>query len=78
MSVPQEETTKSVLSPSEFFQSIGQQADKVAPTTNGTATDDDAADDDQKVVEEIESLCMNCHENVCLPLALCTALSELF
>lgn len=34
---------------SEFFQAIG---DKVA------------GDDDQKVVEEIESLCMNCGKNV--------------
>lgn len=26
-------------------------------------------DDDSRVVDEIESLCMNCHENVCRPLA---------
>jgi zinc finger protein len=31
-------------------------------TTEAAATTDDS--DDQKVVDEIESLCMNCHENV--------------
>ncbi len=51
----------------DFFESIGKKADQVAPSTNGangvsSAADDD--DDDGKVVEQIESLCMNCHENV--------------
>jgi zinc finger protein len=26
----------------------------------------ESADTEAKVVEEIESLCMNCHENVCI------------
>lgn len=43
---------ESKMTPPDFFQAIG---DKVA------------GDDDQKVVEEIESLCMNCGKNVCLP-----------
>lgn len=49
------------ISSTEYFQSIGQQADQVAPATNGAGLTDD---DDIKPVDEIESLCMNCHENV--------------
>ena len=44
--------------PSEF-EAIGNKVDKVAGPTNGVE-----AEDDEKVVQEIESLCMNCHENV--------------
>ncbi|KAI0130991.1 zf-ZPR1-domain-containing protein [Daldinia grandis] len=57
------------VSPPDFFESIGQKAGHLAPTTNGTngtdGTDGVAHTDgdDEKVVEEIESLCMNCHEN---------------
>jgi zinc finger protein len=36
--------------PTDFFEAIGQKVD--------------TTDDDHKLVEEIESLCMNCHENV--------------
>ncbi|PKS09768.1 hypothetical protein jhhlp_004389 [Lomentospora prolificans] len=43
--------------PSEF-EAIGNKVDKVAGPTNGVE-----AEDDEKVVQEIESLCMNCHEN---------------
>jgi zinc finger protein len=55
----------------DFFESIGKKAENLTskdgkveaqPNTNGTTTEDDA--DEQKVVDEIESLCMNCHENV--------------
>lgn len=56
-----------VISPNEYFRSIGQQADQVAPATNGTAQQPDS--DDVKPVEEIESLCMNCHDNVSRPFA---------
>ncbi|KAG8164081.1 hypothetical protein KVR01_005999 [Diaporthe batatas] len=42
----------------EYFRSIGQQVDQVAPATNGASDSDDV-----KPVEEIESLCMNCHDN---------------
>lgn len=45
--------------PSEFFETIGSKVAHLNPTTNG-----DATNDDRKLVEEIESLCMNCHENV--------------
>ncbi|KAK4241376.1 ZPR1 zinc-finger domain-containing protein [Achaetomium macrosporum] len=43
----------------ELFKPIGEEVEKVAPAAvpNGTS------DDQEKVVEEIESLCMNCEEN---------------
>ena len=57
----------------DYFESLGKKAEHltinedgkqespVAP--NGTVTKP-AEEDDQKVIDEIESLCMNCHENV--------------
>ncbi|KAH6847871.1 ZPR1 zinc-finger domain-containing protein [Chaetomium sp. MPI-CAGE-AT-0009] len=44
----------------DLFNTIGEKAEKVAPAAipNGTTVDED-----EKVVEEIESLCMNCEEN---------------
>lgn len=48
----------------ELFNPIGQKVEKVekvAPATGPNGTTDD---DDDRVVEEIESLCMNCEENV--------------
>lgn len=47
-----------VVSSNEYFRSIGQQVDQVAPASNGASNSDDV-----QPVEEIESLCMNCHEN---------------
>ncbi len=49
-----------------LFDTIGQKAEQLAPApaTNGTHEAQLEDDEDQKVVEEIESLCMNCHENV--------------
>ncbi|KAJ4306982.1 nucleolar zinc-finger protein [Collariella sp. IMI 366227] len=44
----------------QLFNPIGEKVEKVAPAAANGATDDD----DTKVVEEIESLCMNCEENV--------------
>lgn len=54
------------VSSSEFFESIGRQAEKVDDGADAVAVEDGGANegDDQKVVEEIESLCMNCGENV--------------
>lgn len=46
--------------PQEFFQAIGNKVENLAPASNGA----EDADDDQRAVEEIESLCMNCGENV--------------
>ena len=40
------------------FAPIGQKVEKATKVANGVEEDDD------RVVEEIESLCMNCHENV--------------
>lgn len=48
-----------VQDPTEFFQSIGSKVEGFAPKADGEADDEDV-----KAVEEIESLCMNCHENV--------------
>ena len=53
---------------SSQFDSIGQKAEQLAPKaevngTNGIPVED--GDDDERIVEEIESLCMNCHKNVC-------------
>ncbi|OTA55226.1 zinc finger protein zpr1 [Hypoxylon sp. EC38] len=59
-----EESGNSVKQTSnDFFESIGHKAEQLAPTTNGTNGAAQKDDDDEKVVEEIESLCMNCHEN---------------
>lgn len=54
-------------SATDFFQSIGEKASQLNGTTatNGTnGAGHDADEDEPKVVEEIESLCMNCHEDV--------------
>jgi zinc finger protein len=57
----------------DLFDSIGQKVEQIStgPTQNGTnGVPAEEEEDDQKVVEEIESLCMNCHENVsyeCFP-----------
>jgi zinc finger protein len=51
--------------PSEVFESIGHKVENLGPAVNGDGAAGAAdAVDDQKAVEEIESLCMNCHENV--------------
>jgi hypothetical protein len=43
----------------DFFKKIGDAVETVDKTK-------DAGDDDEpQVVDRIESLCMNCHENVC-------------
>lgn len=43
--------------PDQFFQAIGAKVESLAPATNGE-------DEDRPPVEEVESLCMNCGENV--------------
>lgn len=45
--------------PEEFFQSIGDKVKNLAP-----AAAEAQNTDDERAVEEIESLCMNCGENV--------------
>lgn len=46
---------------SEFFESIGSRVEGLAP---GTDNGDGDASAELRSVEEIESLCMNCEENV--------------
>ncbi|CAK7201962.1 nucleolar zinc-finger protein [Sporothrix eucalyptigena] len=51
-----------IVTPNQVFESIGNQVAQVgAPVAEAGETPDN--DDDGRVVEEIESLCMNCHEN---------------
>lgn len=45
----------------ELFNTIGEKAEQVAPAAVPNGTSDT---EEEKVVEEIESLCMNCEENV--------------
>lgn len=47
--------------PEETFTPIGQKVEDIAP---GATEETQAEDDQPRGVEEIESLCMNCHENV--------------
>lgn len=47
----------------DFYESIGNQAGKLSEKTDDVA-DSEIQDGDGKVVDEIESLCMNCHEQV--------------
>jgi zinc finger protein len=68
MSAPDDQQT--TVTPNDFFESIGQKVDHIAPSANGA--DGLRDDDNDRVVEQIESLCMNCHENVssCLSVTL--------
>ncbi len=45
----------------ELFNTIGEKAEKVAPVG---VPDGEVADGEERAVEEIESLCMNCGDNV--------------
>jgi len=53
----------------DFFDSIGKKAEDVETNNQNGATNGaegtvtESNDDEPKVVDEIESLCMNCHEN---------------
>lgn len=49
---------------SGLFNTIGEKADKIAPVAVSNSQDGVASEGDEKVVDEIESLCMNCEENV--------------
>ncbi|KAH7039936.1 ZPR1 zinc-finger domain-containing protein [Microdochium trichocladiopsis] len=55
---------KATLAP-DFFQKIGDKASQLngTPAVNGDAPNPEGEDDDGRIVEQIESLCMNCHEN---------------
>ena len=57
----------------DFFESLGKKAENLtindqngeqdSGSTNGTAAKPEE-EEEQRVVDEIESLCMNCHKNV--------------
>lgn len=51
----------STQGPSEFFESIGDRVETLAPAADGA---DGADQDGFRPVDEIESLCMNCGKNV--------------
>ncbi|RYP31322.1 hypothetical protein DL767_005835 [Monosporascus sp. MG133] len=66
MPAPEEQTNgngPTPVSSNEFFETIGKKVDHLAPTANGTDGAPQDGGDDEKIVEEIESLCMNCREN---------------
>lgn len=52
----------------DFFESIGKKTQNLAINDQVTPSDGSLPkldqEENQKVVDEIESLCMNCHENV--------------
>jgi len=67
MSNPQEDPKPDGAAFDDFFESIGKKTQNLA--INEQATTDGSLpklneEEDQRVVDEIESLCMNCHENV--------------
>lgn len=71
---PQEDSKPDGAAFDEFFESIGKKAEQL--TVNGQSEESPQAKGDspaqqpeegeegQKVVDEIESLCMSCYENV--------------
>jgi zinc finger protein len=61
----QTENPRNLYKMSSNFDTIGQKAEQLAPKTTPNSTDGapPAADDDERIVEQIESLCMNCHQN---------------
>lgn len=60
MASPPPAEEAAVQEPDGFFESIGAKAEGLAPAPAPAP----AADEERKPVEEIESLCMNCGENV--------------
>ncbi|RYO91380.1 hypothetical protein DL766_002164 [Monosporascus sp. MC13-8B] len=59
MPAPEEHTNgngPATASPNEFFETIGKKVDHLAPTTNGTNGALQDGGDDEKIVDEIESL----------------------
>ncbi len=64
-----DEQSTSKQNPSEFFESIGSKVANFNSAQNGTTEEED----DVKPVPEVESLCMNCHENVSRIIQLTTA-----
>lgn len=75
MSNPAEEPKPDGAAFDDFFESLGKKAENLtineqngskeeSSATNGTVATKPEEEEDQKVVDEIESLCMNCRETV--------------
>lgn len=58
-----DDLTQVTQGPSEFFDSIGNKVQNFTPGQNGADAATADADDDERAVEEMESLCMSCGEN---------------
>lgn len=54
--------TETTVNPNEFFESIGSKVEGFSGTANGDVAANE--EEERRPVEEIESLCMNCGENV--------------
>ncbi len=50
----------------DVFQSVGDQIDLLNLTGEDGSAGGENGNEESKVVDEIESLCMNCEKNVCL------------
>lgn len=60
MSIDEQPKSTTAQTPINFFESIGSKAQGLSTAMNGET----ANEDEIPPVDEIESLCMNCHENV--------------
>lgn len=50
----------------DVFQSVGEQIDQLTLKNEDSSAEGEKGNDEPKVVDEIESLCMNCERDVCL------------
>lgn len=50
----------------DIFQSVGEQIDQLTLKNEDGSAGSENGIDEPKVVDEIESLCMNCGRDVCL------------
>lgn len=50
----------------DLFQSVGEQIDQLNLKNEDSSAEGKKGSDEPKVVDEIESLCMNCGRDVCL------------
>lgn len=50
----------------DVFQSVGEQIDQLTLKNEDGSAEGEKGNDEPKVVDEIESLCMNCGRDVCL------------
>ena len=48
----------------DFFESIGKKAENLTVDDKDGKMEAESASDEPQLVDEIESLCMNCRENV--------------